>query len=79
MQNSIKTRNESAPVGFSVRGVVVMAGGTGVVAEKCGITPQAVHKWSHSIPEEHARTVAIAAGLPLAIVRPDQVQGGADA
>ncbi|WP_184749472.1 hypothetical protein [Comamonas odontotermitis] len=69
----------SPPVGFSVRGIVAMAGGSTTVAERCGITLQAVRKWSHSIPEEHARTVAIAAGLPLAIVRPDQVQEGADA
>jgi len=61
------------PVGFTTRGIVQLAGGAGVVANACGVTVQSVAKWKY-IPGPHARQVSIAAGLPLAVVRPDMVQ-----
>lgn len=63
------------PVGFTVDGIIALAGGVQPVAEKCGITTQSVYKWGRRIPMQHARVVAIMAGLPLAIVRPDMVKG----
>jgi DNA-binding transcriptional regulator YdaS (Cro superfamily) len=65
--------NRSEPVGFTVQGIISMAGGCTAVAERLGVSPQAVSKWATKIPGVHARSVAIMAGLPLAIVRPDQV------
>ncbi len=50
-----------------------MAGGHGKVAKLCGISVQSVTKWRY-VPAWHAQKVAIAAGLPLAIVRPDMVR-----
>lgn len=61
------------PVGFTVQGILAMAGGSGEVARRIGRTVQAVLKWDRRIPAEHAREVAIMAGLPLAVVRPDLV------
>jgi len=55
---------------------LAMAGGRGAVATKLGISVQSVVKWERRIPDRHARTVAIMAGLPLEIVRPDMVQKG---
>lgn len=63
------------PVGFTVEGIIALAGGVPAIAEKCGITTQSVYKWDRRIPSQHARVVAIMAGLPLAIVRPDMVKG----
>ena len=63
-----------APVGFTVEGVLGLAGGRGAVARACGVTVQSVSKWDRRIPSDHARTVAVLAGLPLAVVRPDMVQ-----
>lgn len=69
-------RHHQEPLGFTVTGIVNLAGGAGVVARACGVTVQSVVKWSRRIPADHARTVAILAGLPLEIVRPDMVQNG---
>lgn len=63
-----------SPVGFTVEGVLGLAGGRGAVARECGVSVQTVAKWGRRIPAAHARTVAILAGLPLAVVRPDMVQ-----
>lgn len=52
-----------------------MAGGKAAVARRLGIALQSVAKWSQRIPARHAREVAIMAGLPLEIVRPDMVRG----
>ncbi len=68
-------RNDS-PLGFTVEGILTMAGGRMAVAEKTGVVFQSVAKWSRRIPKQHARTVAVMAGLPLEIVRPDMVQRG---
>ena len=65
--------NES-PVGLTVQGVIGVAGGKAAVARACGVTIQSVAKWGRRIPARHAMTVAIMAGLPLGIVRPDMVQ-----
>lgn len=75
-----KKFSESRPVGYTVAGVVALAGGPKAVAEKTKITAQAVSKWER-IPMGHARQVAIMSGLPLEIVRPDMVwsTGGNDA
>lgn len=69
-------RNQQEPIGFTVSGIIDLAGGAGVVARACGVTIQSVRKWTRRIPAIHARTVAIRAGLPLEIVRPDMVQSG---
>lgn len=70
-------KKSQEPVGFTVAGILGLAGGAGAVARKLGITVQAVGNWDRRIPHEHARTIAIMAGLPLEIVRPDMVRGGA--
>ena len=62
------------PIGYSVEGVLALAGGRGAVAAKTGVSIQTVAKWARRIPGPHARTVAIMAGLPLEIVRPDLVR-----
>jgi len=76
------TKNQAlrpdAPVGFTVAGVIAMAGGGGAVAKRCQVSVQTVAKWGRRIPDRHAQTVAVMAGLPLEIVRPDLVQRGHD-
>jgi hypothetical protein len=62
------------PVGLTVEGVIGLAGGKAAVARACGVTIQSVAKWSGRVPARHAQKVAIMAGLPLGIVRPDMVQ-----
>ncbi len=66
------------PVGFTVEGVLALAGGRGAVAKNLGLSIQSVVKWGRRIPARHARNVAVMAGLPLEIVRPDMVQRGHD-
>lgn len=78
-EQSIQSTKSDEPVGFTVDGIIAMAGGTAVVAEKCGLSFQAVNGWERRIPGPHARTVAIMAGLPLAVVRPDHVKKVSDA
>jgi len=70
----IDRNSPDEPLGFTVDGIVAMAGGKAAVARACGLTIQAVAKWDRRVPDQHARTVAIAAGLPLEIVRPDLVR-----
>ena len=65
------------PVGFTVEGVLALAGGRAAVALALGLTIQAVAKWDRRIPAKHAREIAIMAGLPLEIVRPDLVRAAA--
>ena len=69
-----QTHKPDEPIGYTVEGVLGLAGGRGAVARKCGVSVQTVAKWDRRIPASHARTVAIMAGLPLAVVRPDMVQ-----
>ena len=71
-------KKEEEPIGLTVAGVIAMAGGAKLVAEKCGVSVQSVTKWTTRIPAIHARSVAILAGLPLEIVRPDMVRSGHD-
>lgn len=73
-----KMSNSDEPVGFTVEGVLALAGGRGAVAKELGVSVQSVVKWSRRIPAPHARKVAVMAGLPLEIVRPDMVQRGHD-
>ncbi|MFA5630304.1 MAG: hypothetical protein WC997_02230 [Porticoccaceae bacterium] len=68
------TRPKDEPVGFTVMGILGMAGGIPAVAEKTGRTVQTVSKWDRRIPAKYARDIAIMAGLPLEIVRPDMVR-----
>lgn len=68
----MKSQRAKLPVGYTVTGIIDKAGGVGRVARECGVTVQAVNKWKY-IPGWHAEKVAILAGLPLAIVRPDHV------
>lgn len=71
----MNTNNASdEPVGFTVQGILDMAGGRNCVANALGLTIQTVDKWERRIPGKHARRVAIMAGLPLEIVRPDHVK-----
>ena len=76
----VMSKNQSvtsdSPVGFTVAGVIAMAGGGGAVAKKCNVSIHTVTKWDRRIPDRHAQTVAVMAGLPLEIVRPDLVQSG---
>lgn len=74
-----KMSNPDEPVGFTVEGVLALAGGRGTVAKALGVSVQSVAKWDRRIPSPHARAVAVMAGLPLEIVRPDMVQRGHDA
>lgn len=71
-ENSMKkpAKAQKTPVGYSVRGVVVKAGGIGAVATALGLTDNAVRNWL-TIPAKHAETVSAMAGLPLGIVRPE--------
>lgn len=62
------------PIGFTVEGVLGLAGGRAEVGRRLGVSLQALAKWSRRIPAKYAREVAIMAGLPLAIVRPDMVR-----
>lgn len=73
-----KMSNSDEPVGYTVEGVLALAGGRGAVAKELGLSVQSVAKWVRRIPAHHAREVAIMAGLPLEIVRPDMVQRGHD-
>jgi hypothetical protein len=61
------------PIGFTVQGVVAKAGGVPVLARDLGVPSQSIHKWT-KIPNRHAHRVAVLAGLPLAVVRPDMVR-----
>lgn len=70
-----KLNKQKLPIGFTVSGIVAMAGGVTAVAKACEVSPQAVSKWKY-VPAKHARKVAIMAGLPLEVVRPDFVQVG---
>lgn len=64
------------PIGFTVEGILGLAGGRGAVAKALNVTVQSVAKWGRRIPAAHANRVAVMAGLPLEIVRPDLVQSG---
>lgn len=72
MKSNKKPADE--PIGYTVEGVLALAGGRGAVAIKCVVSIQSVSKWGRRIPAHHARQVAIMAGLPLEIVRPDLVR-----
>jgi len=73
-----KMSNSDEPVGYTVEGVLALAGGRGAVAQKLGLSVQSVVKWGRRIPAHHASKVAVMAGLPLEIVRPDMVKRGHD-
>lgn len=73
-----KMSNPDEPMGFTVEGVLALAGGRGAVAKALGVSVQSVAKWNRRIPSQHACKVAVLAGLPLEIVRPDMVQRGHD-
>ncbi len=66
------------PIGFTVEGILNAAGGRSAVAKGLNISIQSVAKWGRRIPDAHAQQVAIMAGLPLEIVRPDMVRAGHD-
>lgn len=69
---------QQEPIGFTVEGIIAMAGGSGKVAQARGLVMQSVAQWGerNCIPKKHAREVAIMAGLPLELVRPDMVRNG---
>jgi hypothetical protein len=64
------SKPQKTPVGYSVRGVVVKAGGPQAVAAARNISEQSVRLWK-TIPAKHAEVVAVMAGLPLSVVRPE--------
>lgn len=64
------------PVGFTVEGIIAKAGGCAAVAKELGLSFQTVSLWNRRIPAKHAFKVAIRAGLPIEIVRPDLVKTG---
>lgn len=65
---------QQEPIGYTVSGLVALAGGTGAVAKACGVSVQSVNKWTSRIPAIHARAVAILCGLPIEVIRPDMVR-----
>lgn len=69
-------QDQQEPIGFTVSGIVEMAGGRAAVARGLGVAIQTVNQWKTKVPPRHARKVAIMAGLPLEIVRPDMVRTG---
>lgn len=69
---SKSAKAQKTPVGYSVRGVVVKAGGIPRVATALGLTQNAVRNW-RTIPAKHAEIVAAMATLPLGVVRPELV------
>lgn len=71
MNTEVK-RDPRLPIGYTVAGVVAKAGGAPAVSRDIGVSTQSIHKW-RKIPNRHANRVAILAGLPLAVVRPDLV------
>lgn len=66
-------QDREKPVGFTVEAIIAMAKGATAIAARCGISGAAVGKWRDEIPRKYAREVAILAGLPIEIVRPDMV------
>lgn len=64
------------PYGYTVEGVLGMAGGKNAVAKSLGLHVQTVAKWGRRIPAKHAHRVAVLAGLPIEIVRPDMCRSG---
>lgn len=73
MNQTNPTRRPDEPIGFTVEGILSLAGGRPKVAAKFGLSYQTVAKWSRRIPSAYAREIAIMAGLPIEIVRPDHV------
>lgn len=67
---TLREKPQKVPIGYSVRGVVVKAGGVNVVAAAVERHPNAIRLWK-TIPTKHAEKVAKMARLPLAVVRPD--------
>lgn len=64
------SKPQKTPVGYTVRGVVVKAGGPETVAAVLGITHQSVRNWK-TVPAKHAEKIAKMARLSLAVVRPE--------
>lgn len=71
-----ESKRSDEPLGFTLEGVINAAGGTVVLAKALGLKVQTILKWHRRVPGKHARQVAILAGLPLEIVRPDLVRNG---
>jgi hypothetical protein len=61
---------DKMPIGYSVRGVVMKAGGIKAVAAALGLHENAVRYWK-TVPAKHAEAVAKLARLPLGVVRPE--------
>jgi hypothetical protein len=70
------TSMDDKPIGWTVPGILALAGGVPAVARACGVSVQSVSKWGRRVPDRHAQRVAVLAGLPLEIVRPDLVRSG---
>ena len=71
-----ESKRSDEPLGFTLDGIINAAGGSVVVAKALGLKVQTIAKWDRRVPGKHARQVAILAGLPLEIVRPDLVRKG---
>jgi hypothetical protein len=70
----VNTRSKE-PIGYTVQGIVAMAGGAGKVSKEVGVPIQSIAKWRY-IPGWHAHKVAVLAGLPIELVRPDMCRAG---
>ena len=62
-------RKALPPVGYSIRGVVILAGGREAVCEALGIHSC---RWK-TIPDKHVRKVSEMCGIPISELRPDLV------
>jgi hypothetical protein len=62
------TRNPKAPVGYTIRAVIALAGGAAAVCRACNLT--ACRNWTY-IPDAHLKTVAAMSGIPFDVLRPD--------
>lgn len=58
------------PNGYTVPGVIALAGGASAVGRECGVDPQSVVKWT-KIPDRHIRIVSTMSGLGIEVIRPD--------
>lgn len=55
-----------------VEQVIKQSGGIGALAERLGISPQAVHKWRKSgVPAERILELEELSGVPREVIRPD--------
>lgn len=62
------TRKALPPVGYSIRHLILLAGGEEVVSRACGL---ARIQWDRVIPTKHVMKMSKLTELPLLTLRPD--------